>query len=192
MPTHDAPLVVKVGGSLFDLPELGTRLRCWLATLSTAKCVLVPGGGQMADVIRGLDQRHKLGEETAHWLALRAVGLNAHLLATLLDNAEVVTNLDACLALWRSSRLPVLDAHVFAQSDDGQPGSLPHSWSVTSDSMSARVAHVLGARELILLKSMTIHDGTDWCEASRRGWVDPYFAEAIGSDLQVRVINFRA
>jgi aspartokinase-like uncharacterized kinase len=191
MPSPDAPLVVKVGGSLFDLPELGPRLRRWLATLPTEKIVLVPGGGRMADVVRDLDQRHRLGEETAHWLALRTLTLHAEFLATLVDNAAVVTDLGACPALWNQGRLPVLDGFAFARTDHGRPGSLPHSWAVTSDSLAARVARVLDARELILLKSMTIPEPTDWREAGRRGWVDVFFAAAIGAELAVRSINFR-
>ena len=71
-------VVVKVGGSLYDLPDLGSRLRAWL----TEQCagddvVLVPGGGGTADVIRHFDRVHGLGEETSHWLALRALTLNA-------------------------------------------------------------------------------------------------------------------
>ena len=50
------PIVVKVGGSLYHLPDLGRRLRCWLATLDSLPCLLLPGGGPTADVIRTLDR----------------------------------------------------------------------------------------------------------------------------------------
>ena len=191
MPALDAPIVVKVGGSLFDMDDLGSRLRRWLERLPTKKVLLIPGGGAAADVIRDLDRRHRLGEEAAHWLALRVLGLNAHLLAALLANATVVTGLDACPALWQQGRRTVLDVHAFAQADDGQPGSLLHAWGVTSDSMAARAARLLRARLLILLKSMTIPEPTDWRKAGRHGWVDTFFAEALDSVLEVRAVNFR-
>lgn len=54
----DGLVVVKVGGSLFDLPDLGPRLRAWLKTLRTADVLLVPGGGPTADVVRSLDRAH--------------------------------------------------------------------------------------------------------------------------------------
>src|SRR5262249_34902973 len=81
---HSAgPVVVKVGGSLYDWPDLAGRLQDWLGQPSERRVLLVPGGGVTADVVRDLDQRHALGEERAHWLALHALALNAHFLAAL-------------------------------------------------------------------------------------------------------------
>ena len=82
-----ARMVVKVGGSLFDWPDLGPRLRQWLAANAPREVILVPGGGPTADVIRTLDRTHGLGDEAAHWLALRAMAVNAELLAALLPGA---------------------------------------------------------------------------------------------------------
>ena len=62
------PHVVKVGGSLFDLPGLGPCLRRWLDGLD-GDVILVPGGGPTADVVRTFDRRQVLGQEKAHWLA---------------------------------------------------------------------------------------------------------------------------
>src|SRR5262245_19403362 len=88
------PIVVKVGGSLYDLPDLGPRLQRWLDALHTRSILIVPGGGALADAVRDLDQIHGLGEETAHWLALRALTLNAYFLAALLPGAVVVAHPD--------------------------------------------------------------------------------------------------
>jgi aspartokinase-like uncharacterized kinase len=187
------PVVVKVGGSLFDWPELGPRLRRWLSALDVREIVLVPGGGPTADVIRDLDRTHRLGEDKAHWLALRSLSLNAHVLAGLLPSGEVVDDLAACSQCWATGRLPVLDAHAFALADEGRPGWLPHRWDVTSDSVAARVAVAAGARELILLKSVPIPEGVAWAEAGRRGWVDPAFTGVLreAPALQVRGVNLR-
>src|SRR5262245_62868008 len=111
--------VVKVGGSLFDLPDLGPRLRRWLGQLPAGEVLLVPGGGATADVVRAFDRVHHLGEEAAHWLALRAMSVNAALLESLAPG------------------VPVLDALAFARDDEGRPGRLPHCWAVTSDSVAA-------------------------------------------------------
>jgi aspartokinase-like uncharacterized kinase len=184
------PLIVKVGGSLYDLPDLGPRLRGWLAGLGTRHILLVPGGGAAADLVRKLDSVHGLGEEAAHWLALRSLSLTAHFLAGLVPGAAVVPHPGDCQAVWAECRPAVLDSHAFALADEGQPGSLPHAWSVTSDSLAARAAHVAEARCLILLKSITFPSG-HWHEAGRRGWVDASFAEAIGENVEVRIVNLR-
>ncbi|OAI47862.1 hypothetical protein AYO44_08765 [Planctomycetaceae bacterium SCGC AG-212-F19] len=188
----DRPVVVKVGGSLFELPDLAPRLGAWLSQLACPRVLLVPGGGAAADVVRRLDQVHHLGEEVSHWLALRAMTLSAHFLAGLLPTGRVVRSLGECPAVWASQQFPILDAHVFALADEGQPGCLPYRWEVTSDSIAARVAVIAGAGRLILLKSIDIPVGTDWAEGGRRGWVDGYFGEVLkGSELVVEAVNLR-
>jgi aspartokinase-like uncharacterized kinase len=183
------PLVVKVGGSLFDLPQLGARLRAWLEEQAAGGVILVPGGGAAADVVRQLDRAHGLGEEAAHWLAVCALTLNAHFLHALLAGAPVSEQVEevggAC----------ILDVHAFLRRDEGRPGCLPHRWEVTSDAIAARVALVVGARELVLLKSVTLPAGVSWEEAARRGFVDEWFAKVLAEaprEIRVRVENWRA
>jgi hypothetical protein len=74
--------------------------------------------------------------------------------------------------------------------DDRQPDRLPHCWAVTSDSLAARVAGVAGAR-LILLKSVSLPDGSAWQEAARCGIVDEGFPTLVGSLRAVQTVNFR-
>jgi len=190
----EAPLVVKVGGSLLDLPGLGPRLRTWLDTLGTPRPLVVPGGGATSDVIRTLDRLHALGEEAAHWLALGAMSLNAAVLQALLPRSQVVADLQDAPALWRRGMIPIVDGLAFARADKGRPGHLPHLWEVTSDSLAARIAVIAQARKLILLKSVTIPLTLSWEEAARDGQVDAYFAAACapaGANLTVTSVNFR-
>ena len=116
-------IVVKVGGSLFDLPDLGRRLRDFLADLPDNDRLVVPGGGATADVVRAYDHRHGLGEEASHWLALRACSLNAHFLAVLLPEAHIVPQ-PRC-------GLNILDPLAFALEDEGREAALPHTWDAT-------------------------------------------------------------
>jgi aspartokinase-like uncharacterized kinase len=183
--------VIKVGGSLFDLPDLGPRLRDWLARQSSRDVLLVPGGGPAADVVRQYDRLHALGEERAHWLALFALALNARFLASLLPRAVVVTHTQTLAVEWLQGKIPVLDPHAFALADEGRSDCLPHCWSVTSDSVAARVAHATGAGELVLLKSVSLPLDIDWTEAGKRGLVDAYFTKALGTSMSVRFIQFR-
>jgi aspartokinase-like uncharacterized kinase len=172
-------LVVKVGGSLYDLPDLGTRLSRWLALQGVADMVLIPGGGRTADVIRAFDACHGLGEEKAHWLALRALTLNAYLLADLLPGARVVQSLDECAP--PLEHLSILDPFRFARWDEAThpDACLPHSWDATSDSLAARVAVVAEARRLCLLKSASAQPhNMDWLEPES-GYVDPLFKAVL-------------
>ena len=183
--------VVKVGGSLYDLPDLGPRLRAWLKQASTADVLLVPGGGPTADVVRDLDRIHGLGEEQAHWLALGALQLNSHFLTWLLPSAVVVDHPEQT-----AGGIKVLNAFQFLSREKTacRRGRLPHCWAVTSDSIAARAAVVAEARWLFLLKSVDIPEGISWEEAAERGFVDEWFARTIQPALprlQVRAVNFR-
>jgi aspartokinase-like uncharacterized kinase len=192
--------VVKVGGSLYDLSDLGPRLDRWLREQAGERIILIPGGGNTADVVRGFHRTHGVDEERCHWLALRALSLNAHFLEGLLalasggrQVAEVVEDLSECPAAWEANRTPVLDLFAFALADEGHPGCLPHRWTVTSDALAARVAAVAGARRLVLLKSIAIPAGMAWADAARRGHVDEAFAGVVREEgLDVRAVNFRS
>jgi aspartokinase-like uncharacterized kinase len=186
-----SPVVVKVGGSLYDLPDLGPRLQRWLERLRDDRVILVPGGGPMVEVLRDLDGKHQLGEETSHELALQVVAVNARFLAALLKRGVVVDSLDACAAVWAQHRIPIVDCQGFFCAEAERETNLPHSWDATSDSMAAYVARCAGARRLVLLKSTDDPTHGDWIEAARLGIIDSYFARVVGSDLSVEVVNLR-
>ena len=62
-------VVIKVGGSLFDWPDLPHRLAAFLdqsrgqEPCFREQAVLIAGGGPFADVIRTMDQVHDPGDE---------------------------------------------------------------------------------------------------------------------------------
>ncbi len=187
-------VVVKVGGSLYDLPDLGRRLRALFEGLGTRRLLLVPGGGAAADVIRALDRTHQLGQESAHWLALRALSLNAWFLARLV-NGIVVGHPTATRAAWEAGQLTVLDGFSFALADEAEPEHLPHSWDVTSDSIALRAALVLDADQLVLCKSAPCpKQAGDNCVPKEL--VDPYFCKLRkdsdrAARLRVALVNLR-
>ncbi|HKB38449.1 MAG TPA: hypothetical protein VKD72_18545 [Gemmataceae bacterium] len=188
-------VVVKVGGSLYDLPDLGQRLAAWVHRLPASKVLLVPGGGATTDVVRDLDRCHGLGEATAHDLAMRSLTLNAWFLAAVLRETAI-GSLSVCNPLLSplTDRVSVLDAHAFWIDDSrNHPDVLPACWDATSDSVAARAAVVLGASELVLLKSVTIAKPYDWTEAARLGVVDPVCWRLLSGALpRVRIVNLRA
>jgi len=161
-------IVVKVGGSLFDHPQLGPGLRAYLDSLAPTPVLLVPGGGDVVEAIRRLDAIHALGEEVSHRLALSGMELTGEFLKRLIgDNLRItIPRFDQC--------------------------DVPHSWDVTSDSIAARIARDHRAERLVLLKSVDVPVGTRWETAVALGWVDPYFPQIMaGTALAVEFVNFR-
>jgi 5-(aminomethyl)-3-furanmethanol phosphate kinase len=182
--------VVKLGGSLLEWPPLARQLRAWLAAQPPASNVLVVGGGAMVEALRAWDRAHHLPDAAAHWLAVRAMRLSASVVAELLPEAR---RLEA-LCEWRAAppgALAILDAERFLREDSKRPNPLPETWDVTSDSIAARVATVVAASELALLKSALPTGGASrqsWADA---GFVDAYFPQASAA-LPVRCVNLRA
>jgi aspartokinase-like uncharacterized kinase len=106
--------------------------------------VVVPGGGAFADEVRRADRRFALAESAAHWMAILAMDQYGHLLADLTPGSVVVRRRSELAP----GRLNVLAPFVWLRHAD----PLPHSWDVTSDSIAAWFARVLGARRLMLVK----------------------------------------
>jgi len=181
--------VIKLGGSLFDYPDLRARFHAWLAHQSPAANLVVAGGGDLVEAIRRLDQRRSLGEIRAHRLCIRAMGITAELAAQLLG-CELVT--------WPvGSRLPASEPDVFvvdvtnfiAEDQQRSDDPLPESWQVTSDSIAARMAAVLRADELVLLKS-ALPEGETLEQMSVAGYVDLHFPR-VAVTRPLRFVDLR-
>jgi len=140
--------VIKVGGSLGRgacLPELGARL----VKLGRGHGLLVvPGGGAFADAVRECDARFSLRPSTAHWMAVLAMDQYGHLLADLLPGCALVRTLGEAQERLAGGGVAVLLPYEVLRQGD----ALPHSWSVTSDSIAAWLTGQVGARLLVLLK----------------------------------------
>lgn len=167
--------IIKVGGSLYDWADFKPRLNQYLAEACqlSERVVIVPGGGPFAEVVRRLDLTHRLGEETCHWLALQSTTVAAEFICQLVGLAHPVGRIQQPQAL--TSRLTVLDPFGFCLDDENGDQPLPHSWQVTTDSIAGRVAEVLAADRLTLIKSTDWPPGLSLAEAARSGLVDGYF-----------------
>jgi aspartokinase-like uncharacterized kinase len=152
--------------------------------------VIVPGGGAAVESIRRLDRIHGLGEEVAHWLAVRMLSVQAQFVAELLSPAAVLADPRHAAV----GKYQVLDPYPFLMTDERENSTvrLPRSWAVTSDSIALRAALVAQAGELVLLKSVTIPQDVDWESAARAGWVDAHFPRIVGSaQFPIRAVNLR-
>lgn len=173
-------VVVKVGGSLLDWPELPVRLSSYLGTRHAEQVVLVVGGGRFADVLRDLDARQTLGEERSHRLALRVLDVTAHALAALLPGSEVIEELADLPASWSLGRWPILAPRRFLDLDERSPDPLPHAWTTTTDAISARLAVRLDARELVRSRACRCPRGAIVSRPHGSDWSTRSFLELRG------------
>ncbi len=186
--------VIKVGGSLYDLPDLGVRLTQLLATMTATRCALIPGGGPIADLVRDWQPRFALTEDDAHHLAIGALDFNALLLARLIAGSCVVQTTAEAASAWEHGITPILAPSHFLQQAEERcaDAAPPHVWDVTSDSLAAWIAWQWPAEELLLLKSTTLTPGTPVTKLSAAGLVDPFFPALAGRINRVNWCNLRA
>ncbi|HEY2841207.1 MAG TPA: hypothetical protein VGJ26_18770 [Pirellulales bacterium] len=184
--------VVKLGGSVLTLPDVVERFRAWLEAQSAAETLLIVGGGELADAVRKTHRFQPLSDSAAHWLCVRAMQLQAELIAGSLPEAEFATSVEALRDSPRIARLAVVDPWRFVHDEEPRLSSspLPESWDVTSDSIAARLAQLTGACEVVLLKSALPPAG-DLEELALGGYIDHYFPRAIVRVPRVRVVNLR-
>ncbi len=185
--------VVKIGGSLADHAMWDGRVADWLDRQPEAHCVLLTGGGVWAEQIRVLDRTGTLPAESAHHLAIRAMTLLAWTLSQteprwplVGDWHDLRRSLDAVSA----ARTVIFDPAVFLRSVEPLlPGPiLPVGWEVTSDSIAARIACLLDADELVLLKSAWPQH-VQLKQMVSAGYVDRYFETASRGIRRLRFVD---
>jgi aspartokinase-like uncharacterized kinase len=187
---NHAPHVVKFGGSLLDRPELHERWARFCDQHDDGAMLMIVGGGAAADRVRAVDEQAGLDASTAHWLAIRAMQFNAHLLAAVLGDCSVVESLNACKDVWARKRLAVLDPLAWLGQEEAAGRGVPHGWHVTSDSIAAYAAKRFGAAQLTLLKSIYAEPTCSLHELAEQSLVDAYFPEAARHLPKVEVVDF--
>lgn len=171
--------VLKIGGSLAGEPVVLRQLCQTIMTLAReTSLVIIPGGGPFADTVREIDDRYTLPASAAHWMAILGMDQYAHLLAALIPGAEVVTDQGGITVALGQGRIPVLAPAQWLSAAD----EVPHSWDVTSDSLAAYLATLLGAARLVLVKSV---------ENGGEELLDPYFRRVLPAGIALRVVGPR-
>jgi len=169
--------VVKIGGGLlgkagaFDLV-----IEALTAFAPRRRIAVVPGGGPFADAVRQMFRRIKIGEDAAHWMAVLGMDQYAHALAARIPNAVLVDAPEAITAVVKAGRLPVVAPYRWLRGAD----PLPHSWDVTSDSITAWIAGALRARRIVLIKP---------ADRDRKKLVDAYFVRALPAGLEHLIVT---
>ena len=140
--------VVKLGGSLLAHTQQLDAVLQTIALVSRERGLLVvPGGGPFADAVREVDRQARLPDTAAHWMAILAMDQYAHVVVSRLRGSVLVSVPREVTGALENNLLPVLAPSRWLREVD----PLPHSWDVTSDSISAWVAGALGAARLVLV-----------------------------------------
>ena len=172
--------VLKLGGSLLDLPDLANRLLHVIDFLQPTRAIVVVGGGQNADIVRDWDKRFHFDDAVAHDLAIYAMSLNARMVSRLHPrfrfsaeipsadppsseevsghelSGEESTRVQPHSTATPHSPVTIVDsAELLKKLESTCLPSLHvrRSWDVTSDSIAAWMAHRVNAERLVLLKS---------------------------------------
>jgi 5-(aminomethyl)-3-furanmethanol phosphate kinase len=169
--------VVKIGGGLLARADcLGAVLAEVAAATRESPLLVVPGGGPFADTIRDVDRRLGLTDDAAHWMAVLAMDQYAHFLVSRMPSGELVVGARDAAAVLEARRIPVLAPYRWMREAD----PLPHSWDVTSDSISAWVAGQVGAPRLVLVKP---------AGASGAAVLDPCFHRVLSIHVKAETVT---
>lgn len=140
--------VLKVGGSLSSEPKKLRSLMAELEALSKTKpLVVVPGGGQFADIVRKMDKQYLLDSHISHKMAILGMDQYGLLLSNLVSNPLIVRSFDEAEKAVFSGRLLIFLPSQAIFVDD----PLENSWEVTSDSIALYIAHILGAENVLFI-----------------------------------------
>lgn len=170
-------VVVRVGGGLLSgVENFEAVLREIAAASRSVPLLVVPGGGPFADAVREVDDLLSLPDEATHWMAVLAMDQYAHLIASRLPTGKLVFRQNEIEAAFAQRCIPVLAPYRWMREAD----PLPHSWDITSDSISAWVAAQVGASRLVLVKPPG---------ASGPGIVDPCFTTVVPSHIPVEIVT---
>jgi 5-(aminomethyl)-3-furanmethanol phosphate kinase len=146
------PVVVKIGGGVIAVPGALETTCASVARLGRSRPVIVvPGGGPFADGVRDFQQRVGTSDDAAHWMAMMAMDQFAQVLAERIDGAVLVEEPGNLGAVLGRGKLAVLAVYRWMRAAD----VLPHSWSVSSDSIAAFVAAAVDAEYLVLVKPVS-------------------------------------
>ncbi|MEM7479301.1 MAG: hypothetical protein AAF483_30320 [Planctomycetota bacterium] len=193
--------VVKVGGSLLDLPDLASRIDQWLESQPPLDNYFIVGGGEMVEAVRVLDRIHSLDEEFAHWFCVDLLNGSSKIMHQICPKMDLIKSEEFLGSIFeRRGTVPdakgtktfLVQPSAFYRNRNSQNCGLPSSWATTTDSIAALLCNRLNAQELVLLKSQKPPETQAELEnLAASGYVDASFPLAA-MDLNVRFVNLRS
>ncbi|MEM9186630.1 MAG: hypothetical protein AAGB00_09070 [Planctomycetota bacterium] len=188
------PHVVKIGGSLLARPGAAEALAGWLlrdrSRGAPAHQVLIVGGGEPVQWLRRLDYQQPLGDAAAHAAAVVMMDANSRAVAGWWPEAAWTDDWKQLTTTGRAAAFTLFaPGRWLREIEPSLPGArLPIGWHVTSDSIAARIAALLGGR-LTLLKSRPFARATDgdWQGLVDEGGVDGFFPQIVTEVAEARI-----
>jgi dihydroneopterin aldolase len=193
--------VVRLGGSLLlpadesnvSLDTLRDRLSRWTRDRPSCRIWIV-GTGAWGDHLRRVQAPLRLSDEACHWAAIGLMSVASRLAAELIEGAEAIgsfSDLRDAISRRTQPREIVFDATQFLQEIESTLAGpvLPQDWSVTSDSIAARVAAAIEADALTLLKACLAPERRDPQAWSEQGLVDEFFPQVACERRELRWVD---
>jgi aspartokinase-like uncharacterized kinase len=158
-----------LGGSLLK----NAHLPMCLAHIagSQTPTLVVAGGGAFADQVRLAQQRWQFDDVAAHHMAILAMQQMALLMNALQPEWVLLSSL-ADMRAWQSQNRVALwfpDITLLNQQ------AIPASWTVTSDSLAAWLAGILGATDLMIVKAAAVSVTASTAQLVAQGVLDQAF-----------------
>ena len=142
--------VLKIGGSLSRGDGLEVLCGAIRRLGERYRILVVPGGGEFADQVRTASARFNVSETVAHCMALCAMDQYGYLLNYLIAGSYLTADLSSACRATEDGKVSILLPSTLVLQYSG----LPHSWHVTSDTISAWVTHRAHCQRLVLLKDV--------------------------------------
>ena len=151
-------ILVKLGGNILEIKKNLANTISQLEELIEKnliinKVVIIPGGGSKSNFIRFIDKKLEIGDDLAHWEAIYAMnwnGLQIHKTFPKIPFYSQISELKDDLNK-KNNRYPL----IFLPFDYLYENDiLPHSWNITSDSITIFIAKNLGLHECFLIKNI--------------------------------------
>lgn len=186
---------LKAGGSIDEEPGALSRLLRVIAELvPETPIAIVPGGGAFADFVRGRCATRPTRDDTAHIQAVISMAQYGYDIVEKLENASPAHDIREVDGAFQKGLTPVFMPYPWVLG----AGDLPANWSVTSDTIAVRICGLIGARKLVLLKSVDgimdsgrIVNEIDAGNPPVTDVVDPYFFASLKPGWETWILNGR-
>ncbi|MHA2009540.1 MAG: amino acid kinase family protein [Promethearchaeota archaeon] len=144
--------IFKIGGSLLedfeDLNSIITQFKRLNNEGLVERVIIIPGGGSLANFIRKVYSELKFTEEVAHWMGIISMNYNGIEIGKKFSELKVIEEFDKLQECGKKFILFL--PYRFLKNTD----TLPHSWDVTSDSITLFLANKLRLINCFLIKDV--------------------------------------